>query len=128
MCRTIFTVGSTTFIDEGVTEEQHHGTIQGEYYSLEKCTCLIIGIVYVNFVCVCLYYICSFVVGDCPINCGKGMLEKLFNEEQMLIIYWMAFEIDKSIAELEVNQNSDMGGSPTNFSEYSKCESDMQWK
>ncbi|CAF1755302.1 unnamed protein product [Brassica napus] len=70
LCRTPFKIGDQSFLGEGITEEQHHQAIR-------------VGNIYV-----------SDLVGGQPIVCRQSMLELLFNEPQLLIVYRVALEID----------------------------------
>ncbi|KAG2315016.1 hypothetical protein Bca4012_065819 [Brassica carinata] len=61
--RSPFTISDTTYLQEGVTEEQHRQAIRD-------------------------------LVGGHPVVCSKHILELMFNEPQLLIIYRVALEIE----------------------------------
>ncbi|CAF2083036.1 unnamed protein product [Brassica napus] len=69
LCRYPFTIGEKTYLEEGVTEEQHRQAIRG----------LWILLIFSN-----LYTLFLYLVGAHPIVCSKHLLEIMFNEPQLL--------------------------------------------
>ncbi|CAN7124189.1 unnamed protein product [Brassica rapa subsp. narinosa] len=63
LCRTPFTIDEKTYLEEGVTEEEHRQAILD-------------------------------LVGGHPIVCSKHMLEIMFNEPQLLLVFRVALEIE----------------------------------
>uniref|UniRef100_M4ENB8 Uncharacterized protein n=1 Tax=Brassica campestris TaxID=3711 RepID=M4ENB8_BRACM len=63
LCRYPFTIGEKTYLEEGVTEEQHRQAIRD-------------------------------LVGAHPIVCSKHLLEIMFNEPQLLVVFRVALEIE----------------------------------
>ncbi|CAF2099673.1 BnaA05g20070D [Brassica napus] len=62
-CRSPFTIDETTYLEDGVTEEQHRQAIRD-------------------------------LVGGHPIVCSHHILELMFNEPQLLLVYRVALEIE----------------------------------
>ncbi|CAN6931189.1 unnamed protein product, partial [Brassica oleracea] len=62
-CRSPFTIDETTYLQEGVSEEQHRQAIRD-------------------------------LVGGLPIVCSHHILELMFNEPQLLLVYRVALEIE----------------------------------
>nr|VDD03474.1 unnamed protein product [Brassica rapa] len=63
LCRYPFTIGEKTYLEEGVTEEQHRQAIRD-------------------------------LVGAHTIVCSKHLLEIMFNEPQLLVVFRVALEIE----------------------------------
>lgn len=91
-CRSPFTVGDKTYLQEGVTEEQHREAIKGKqgfeiifYIKLPK-RCFS-----VNHLLLFIYL--PDLVGGHPLVCSKHMLEIMFNEPHLLIVFRVALEI-----------------------------------
>lgn len=82
MCRAPFTIGDTTYLDDGIIEEQNLAAINGESskpsgkmekiavqrYRFQKCNVLI--------------FFCEDQVGDAEINCSGHVLREIFSEEK----------------------------------------------
>lgn len=98
-----FTIGDTTFLGEGVTEEQHREAIKGDFLTLYKIVFQPIHLILTwNRMLIQLFFIyVQDLVGGHPIVCSNHMLEIMFNEPQLLIVFRVALELEKVYAETE---------------------------
>ncbi|KAH0872560.1 hypothetical protein HID58_069922, partial [Brassica napus] len=78
-CRSPFTIDETTYLQEGVSEEQHRQAIRET---------ILLAIT------VCFVYNLQDLVGGLPIVCSHHILELMFNEPQLLLVYRVALEIE----------------------------------
>ena len=89
--RLSFTINDKTYLEEGITEDQHRQAIQSSVLIIHKLYVLLATVIgalpIFNF-----KYMQDFVGGH-PIVCSKHMLEIMFNEPQLLIVFCVALEI-----------------------------------
>ncbi|CDY45902.1 BnaAnng07830D [Brassica napus] len=91
-CRSPFTIDDKAYLEEGVTEEQHRQAIRGSVLIIHKLYILVANVI--GALTVFNFKFLQDLVGGHPIVCSKHMLEIMFNEPQLLIVFRVALEIE----------------------------------
>nr|VDC95559.1 unnamed protein product [Brassica rapa] len=92
-CRSPFKIDETTYLKDGVTEEEHREAIRGSVNFPKH-------LIFINYIFndisnnVFFLLILQDLVGGHPIVCSHHILELMYNEPQLLLVYRVALEIE----------------------------------